>query len=263
MGYQSKYEILGITINSTEKEIKSAYRKLAKKFHPDVNKDPQATEIFEKINNAYEEIMNIDTRADKLFNFNSNFEMGDDFFGVSSDDIFENDTDSRMTKTAPPIEQLIYVTIKEALFGKEMSIDIFINVLNKKTYDVSVDVFTIDISIPPGIKNNHQIVKKGIGNEMLGRDRGDICFSIIIEEELSYQINAHDIMRNFKISKSAMKQIRETGNVVIDSFDGLTQIRWDDKFLDGETTTIPNLGYPKTIGDLSNRGNLIISFFLE
>ena len=54
MKYKDYYEILGVKKNSTENEIKSAYRKLARKYHPDVNKDKGAEEKFKDINEAYE-----------------------------------------------------------------------------------------------------------------------------------------------------------------------------------------------------------------
>ena len=56
MKYKDYYEILGVTRNASAQEIKSAYRKLARKYHPDVNKAPGAKEKFQKIQNAYEEL---------------------------------------------------------------------------------------------------------------------------------------------------------------------------------------------------------------
>lgn len=47
------YELLGVSSNATAEEIKKAYRDLAKKWHPDVNKDPSAGEMFKKITEAY------------------------------------------------------------------------------------------------------------------------------------------------------------------------------------------------------------------
>lgn len=55
MEYQDYYKILGVNKNATEKEIKAAYRKLARQYHPDVNQnDPQAETRLKEINEAYE-----------------------------------------------------------------------------------------------------------------------------------------------------------------------------------------------------------------
>ncbi len=52
------YEILGVSRNATDQEIKTAYRKQALKWHPDRNKSPESTERFKKINQAYEVLSN-------------------------------------------------------------------------------------------------------------------------------------------------------------------------------------------------------------
>jgi len=55
MEYKDYYKILGVPRNATEKEIKKAYRKLARQYHPDANpNDPTAEEKFKEINEAYE-----------------------------------------------------------------------------------------------------------------------------------------------------------------------------------------------------------------
>ncbi|CAB1327315.1 unnamed protein product, partial [Coregonus sp. 'balchen'] len=56
------YEVLGISKEANEEELKKAYRKLALKFHPDKNQAPGATEAFKKIGNAYAVLSNTDKR---------------------------------------------------------------------------------------------------------------------------------------------------------------------------------------------------------
>ncbi len=57
------YEVLGIARNATDEEIKSAFRKLAFKYHPDRNHEDEAEEKFKEINKAYEVLSSPDKRA--------------------------------------------------------------------------------------------------------------------------------------------------------------------------------------------------------
>ncbi len=61
---KSHYEVLGITRNATPDQIKKAYRKLARKYHPDVSKEADAEEKMQGINVAYDTLSNEEKKAE-------------------------------------------------------------------------------------------------------------------------------------------------------------------------------------------------------
>ena len=64
MEYKDYYKVLGVEKTATEKEIKQAFRRLARQHHPDVNpNDPQAEERFKEINEAYEVLSDPEKRG--------------------------------------------------------------------------------------------------------------------------------------------------------------------------------------------------------
>ena len=78
MKYKDYYETLGVARTATQQEIKSAYRKLARKFHPDVNKTSDAQEKFKDINEAYE-VLGDETKRKRYDQLGSSWNQGADF----------------------------------------------------------------------------------------------------------------------------------------------------------------------------------------
>ncbi len=78
MKYKDYYEILGVARDAKESEIKSAYRKLARKYHPDVNKEKGAEEKFKDINEAYE-VLGDKEKRQRYDMLGSSFQNGADF----------------------------------------------------------------------------------------------------------------------------------------------------------------------------------------
>ena len=78
MEYKDYYKILGVERSADQESIKRSYRKLARKYHPDVSKEPDAEAHFKELNEAYEVLRDPEKRAayDQL---GSNWRAGQDF----------------------------------------------------------------------------------------------------------------------------------------------------------------------------------------
>ena len=110
------YKILGLKNDASEEEVKSAYRNMAKKYHPDVNKDPHAADKFRDVSKAYDDIVNKRVNPpppqfDRDFNgFASQF-----FNFTMQDQIFNNGID-------PDVPQFASIDFLEACFGMNLEI---------------------------------------------------------------------------------------------------------------------------------------------
>jgi molecular chaperone DnaJ len=120
------YEILGVNRNASAEELKQAYRKLARKYHPDVSKESNATEKFKSINEAYS-VLSDQEKRNQYDHFGQVGANGYDFSGIF-DMFFGGKTSSSQRRAGPqPGADLRYdltISLKEAAKGETREINI-------------------------------------------------------------------------------------------------------------------------------------------
>jgi molecular chaperone DnaJ len=135
MSERDYYDILGIDRNADDNEIKAAFRKLARQYHPDVNKDPQAEEKFKEINEAYGVLSDANQRAryDRFgraglgnmggfHDYTVDFaDIFDELFGQFG---FSSGAGSRLSpRRGRDLQMGLTLTFEEAVFGVEKKIE--------------------------------------------------------------------------------------------------------------------------------------------
>src|SRR4051795_9770126 len=80
VAFRDYYEVLGVSRDASEDDIRSAYRRLARENHPDVNKDPEAEQRFKEISEAYEVLRDPEKR-ERYDRLGSNWKAGQNVSG--------------------------------------------------------------------------------------------------------------------------------------------------------------------------------------
>jgi len=208
---KSLYETLEITESASESEIKKAYRKLARKYHPDVNKDPKAEDKFKEINSAYEILSDKEKKAQYDMHGDSMF-GGQNFHDFSRshggggqgdlDDIlrqmfsggggfgggnpFGGGFGGGHQHQQPNLDMETGVTIPFS-----------VSILGG-SHSVAVNGDRFDIKIPAGVKSGEKMRVKGKGHSQGGR-AGDLFLKITVAPNPEYIREDDDLIKIFDV----------------------------------------------------------------
>jgi len=215
MEYKDYYKILGVDKNATKAEIKKAYKRLARKFHPDVSKVANAEEKFKEVNEAYEVLKSDENRAsyDQL---GSNWKAGQQqgysgqggFSGADFGDFFESVFGSasrggagsagfggqqQFQRKGQNLKQTIKVPLKDLYTGVSRTFVIQQAETGAQGQSYLVDK-RITVKIPKGIEPGKSIRIKGKGEPGLnGGPNGDLLLKIELNEDVKFELRGHDV----------------------------------------------------------------------
>ena len=217
------YEILGVTKDSDDKDIKKAYRTLSMKYHPDRNSDPGVAETYKRINEAYETLSDPEKKAEydnpssgNIEHFEQHFSDVNDIFnmmfkghgfqhGNPNIRIFSNQQGPRNSHfhhfqhivRPKDINIPIIIDMKQSYSGciipKEIERTITTN--NVKSSETE----TIYINIPKGIDNNEVLMIKEKGN-IIDNLKSDLKIIVQITDDIHFKRNGLDLIYNKKIT---------------------------------------------------------------
>ena len=206
---KSLYETLEINDSASADEIKKAYRKLARKYHPDVNKDKDAEEKFKEINAAYEVLSDpekkqqYDQFGDQMFggqNFHD-FARGQGQ-GVDLDEILRQMFGGGAGFGASGFSQGGFggfggFNEPDLDTQAQITIAFDISILGGKQH-ISLNNESFDIKIPEGIKDGQKIRAKGKGKSYQGQ-RGDLIIKINVSDSPEYERDENTLIKSFDL----------------------------------------------------------------
>ena len=215
----SLYETLGISKGASSDEIKKAYRKLARQYHPDINKEPGAEEKFKEINAAYE-ILSDETKrrqydqyGDSMFGGQSFHDFSRANFGGNADindilnQIFGNFGGSgRSSRGFGGFNSASFGGFDgfDQGFGQNLDIQARINIsfelaVNGGDYEFSINGEKIKIKIPAGLNSGEKLRARNKGKSA-GGHRGDLIITVNIEEDKEYKRDGDDLYKNLDLT---------------------------------------------------------------
>ncbi|WQX45409.1 DnaJ domain-containing protein [Helicobacter pylori] len=211
---KSLYQTLNVSENASQDEIKKSYRRLARQYHPDLNKTKEAEEKFKEINAAYE-ILNDEEKRRQYDQFGDNMFGGQNFSDFARSRRTSEDLDDilssifgrggfsqRFSQNSQGFSGFNFSNFSNfAPENLDMTTTLNVSVLdtllgNKK--QVSVNNETFSLKIPIGVEEGEKIRVRNKGKT--GRTgRGDLLLQIHIEEDEIYRREKDDIIQIFDL----------------------------------------------------------------
>jgi curved DNA-binding protein len=265
---KSLYETLDVSENASADEIKKAYRKLARKYHPDINKDPEAQDKFKEINAAYEVLS--DPQKKKQYD-----QFGDQMFGGQNFHDF-----ARGQGADIDLDELLRAMFGSGASGgsfggfgssfggfgtQQMNLDLqtkitipfMISILGGK-HSLNINSQSFDIKIPAGIKDGETLRVRGKGKRF--KDQvGDLLVKVQISLSSEYERRDNDLYKKFNLP---LKEALFGGKISIETPEGDVTLKVPQNTKNGQKFRLKGKGVvdrkSSLRGDLYLMSNIIL-----
>lgn len=267
------YEILGVSRNATDKEIRSAYRKLARKHHPDVNPGDKASEALFKEINAANDVLSDPEKRKKYDKYGENWEHAEEIerqqararagggfyrtftgdggtrieFGDEADlgDLFGGIFGRRQRRPSRPqnTEMPVEVTLEEAFHGTLRTLNLVGDHGEPRR---------LEGRIPPGVDNGSRIRIAGEGNPGFDGRRGDLYLVVKVRPHPRFERKGDDLHMEVDVPLTTAVL---GGEIEVPTIDRKVALKLPELTQNGRVFRLSGLGMPKLATPMS-RGDL-------
>lgn len=214
MEYKDYYKIMGLTKEASPEDIKRAYRKLARKYHPDVSKEAGAEDKFKELGEAYDVLKDPEKRAkydqygqywkqqeqggfrpEQQYQYHQQFDEEEAAgFEDFINSIFrqrQRQQQSSFYDVGQDIHAKLAIRLEDSYSGAEKTIQLNVPTIDKQGH-VNYQQRTVKVKIPQGITDKQQIRLKGQGGQSNGQ-AGDLYIEIAIEQHPWLTLDYRDV----------------------------------------------------------------------
>lgn len=290
MAYIDYYKVLGVERNATQDDIKKAYRKLARKYHPDLNpNDPTAKDKFQEINEANEVLSDPEKRK-KYDAYGENWKHADEFeaqqqayraqqqangnrqgeYWYSTDgEHFTSGFGGNASGFSDFFEELFGHRgatggrTRGGFRGQDIEAELQLSlreaaVTHKQTFSINGE--TLRITIPAGVANGQVIKLKGHGGKgMNGGPDGDLYITFAVSDDPAFKRKDNDLYTDVNID---LYTAVLGGDVTVNTLDGQVKLKVRPGTQNDAKVRLKGKGFPvyKQEGSF---GDLIVTYHVS